>query len=265
MNNTLLSTFWRHRGLTYELIKREFSGRYRGTFGGVLWSLVQPLVMLAIYTIAFGVVMRAQWGFSGGTVNYALMLFVGLIVFNVFAECLNRSPSLVVDNPNFVKKVPFPLELLSVVMVVVALGHALIGLLVWLVGYALLIGLPHLTVILSALILLVFLPVLLGLGWLFSALGVVVRDISQLTAMLGHAMLFLTPIFYSIDAAPPLLAHLLMLNPVTFIVEQLRSVLYYGQLPALKGLLIYFALASLFAWTSLAVFRRLRPGFADMV
>ena len=110
-----------------------------------------------------------------------------------------------------------------------------------------------------------FLPVLLGMGWLISSIGVMFKDISQLTGMLNHTLLFLTPIFYSIEAAPPLLQNLLMLNPLTFVVEQLRLVLFYGQMPALKGLAVYFVLASLFAWISLVLFRRLRPSFADMV
>jgi lipopolysaccharide transport system permease protein len=107
--------------------------------------------------------------------------------------------------------------------------------------------------------------VLLGLGWLLSSVGVIVKDISQLTGMLNHTLLFLTPIFYSIEAAPPLLQNLLLINPLTFIVEQFRLVLFYGLRPALTGLAVYFVLASLFAWVSLVLFRRLRPGFADMV
>jgi lipopolysaccharide transport system permease protein len=193
------------------------------------------------------------------------MLFAGLIVFNTCAECLSKSTTLITDNPNFVKKVVFPLELLPVITVVTALIHALIGMAVWFLGYALLFGVPQQTAVLFPVVLACFVPVLLGLGWLLSAMGVIVRDISQLTGMLTHTLLFLTPIFYSIEAAPPLLQKLLMINPLTFIVEQFRLVLFYGQMPAMKGLAIYFALACFFAWLSLNIFRRLRPTFADMV
>ncbi len=261
----MLASLWRHRSLVFELTKREFSGRYRGSFGGIVWSFVQPLFLLTVYTIAFGVILKSRWGFSGGTAEYALMLFAGLIVFNAFSECLTKSTALITDNPNFVKKVVFPLELLPVITVATALIHALIGAAVWLLGYTLLFGTPKATVVLFPLILICFVPVLLGLGWLLSALGVMVRDISQLTGMLNHTLLFLTPIFYSIEAAPPLLRNLLMLNPLTFVVEQFRLVLFYGQIPAMKGLALYFVLASLFGYASLKLFRRLRPGFADMV
>ena len=261
----LFATLWRHRSLVLELTKREFSGRYRGSLGGIVWSFAQPLFLLAVYTIAFGVILKARWGFSGNTSDYALMLFAGLIVFNAFSECLSKSSTLITDNPNFVKKVVFPLELLPVITVATVLIHALIGIAAWLVGYILLFGTPKASAVLFPLILVCFVPVLLGLGWLLSGLGVIVKDISQLTAMLSHTLLFLTPIFYSIEAAPPLLQNLLMLNPLTFIVEQFRLVLFYGQRPVLTGLAIYFVLACLFAWASLVLFRRLRPTFADMV
>lgn len=261
----LFATLWRHRSLVLELTKREFSRRYRGSFGGVVWSFAQPLFLLTVYTLAFGVILKARWGFSGSTADYALMLFAGLIIFNALSECLSKSTTLVTDNPNFVKKVVFPLELLPVITVLTALIHAFIGIAVWHLGYILLFGVPKPTVILFPAILICFVPVLLGLGWLLSALGVIIRDISQLTGMLTNTLLFLTPIFYSIEAAPPLLQKLLMLNPLTFIIEQFRLVLFVGQMPALKGLVVYFVLSSLFAWISLVLFRRLRPNFADMV
>ena len=136
----MITTLWQHRSLVFELTKREFSGRYRGSFGGIVWSFAQPLFLLTVYTIAFGVILKARWGFSGSTADYALMLFAGLIVFNAFSEVLSKSPTLVTANPNFVKKVVFPLELLPVITVATALIHALIGLAVWFLGYGLLVG-----------------------------------------------------------------------------------------------------------------------------
>ena len=258
-------SIWHHRSLVIELTKREFSGKYRGSFGGLIWSFAQPLFLLTVYTIAFGVILKARWGFSGSTREYALMLFAGLIVFNAFSEVLTKSTTLITANPNFVKKVVFPLELLPVITVTTALIHALIGVGVWLAGYIFLMGAPKASIFVFPLVLICFVPVLLGLAWLLSSVGVVVKDISQLAGMLNHTLLFLTPIFYSIEAAPPLLQNLLMLNPLTFIVEQFRLVLFYGQMPALKGLAVYFGLASAFAWASYVLFKRLRPSFADMV
>lgn len=256
---------WRHRSLVLELVKREFTGRYRGSFGGVFWSFVQPLFLLAVYTLAFGVILQMRWGFSGDTKDYAFMLFAGLIVYNAFAECLKKAPTLVTANPNFVKKVVFPLEILPWIMAIAAMIHALICIAVWLAGYMLIFGAPKLTLLYFPVILGVFFPVLLGVGWLLAALDVIVRDIDQLTGMVAHALLFLTPIFFSVDAAPRILQHVLMANPLIFIVEQLRQVMFVGIPPDLKGLAVYLVLATAFSVASLIVFRRLRSTFADLV
>lgn len=261
----MIASLSRNHGLVLELVRREFSGRYRGSFGGMAWSFAQPLFLLAVYTFAFGVILKARWGVSGGTTDYALMLFAGLIVFNAFSECLGKAPTLIVANPNLVKKVVFPLEVLPWVMGLTALFHALIGIVIWFVGYVLLVGIPKPGALLFPAVFVSFFPLLLGIGWLLSALGVIVRDVSHLTAMFSHTLLFLTPIFYRIDAVPPPYREILMLNPLTFVVEQLRGVLFFGHTPPLKGLAVYFLLSSLFAWACLVVFRRLRPGFADMV
>jgi len=261
----MLRTLLRHRSLVLELARREFSSRYQGSFGGLAWSFAQPLFLLAVYTVAFGVVLQARWGFTGGTADYALMLFAGLIVFNAFSECLIKAPTLVTANPSFVKKIVFPLEVLPWVMTLTALVHALIGIGAWFVGYTILHGIPQPAAALFPVVLLCFAPLLLGIGWLLAAVGVLVRDIGQFTTMASHALLFLTPIFYSIDAVPPVLQNLLLANPLTFVVEQLRLVLFFGQPPELSAIAVYFLVSALFAWLSLLVFRRLRPGFADQL
>lgn len=256
---------WDHRDLLIELVKREFADRYRGSFGGLIWSFAQPLLLLTVYTLVFGVILQARWGLAGGTADYALMLFAGLIVHNAFVECLNRAPTLVTATPNLVKKIVFPLDLLPWVMAFTALVHALIAIAVWLLGFMLLHGLPCSTVLLVPLLLLCYLPFLLGIGWLLSALGVFVRDIRQLTGLLSQVSFFLTPIFYSADTLPVAFQPLLLINPLTFIVEQLRLVLFVGQVPTITGLLAYFVLAALFAALAWAFFQRLRPHFADLV
>jgi lipopolysaccharide transport system permease protein len=261
----LLSVLRHNRSLIYELTKREFSGRYRGSFGGIVWSFIQPLFLLCVYTIAFGMILKTRWGFSGSTSDYAFILFAGLIVFNLFSECLVKSVHLITANPNFVKKIVFPLELLPVVSALGSVMHALIAIFIWLAGYTLVYGMPHATIVFAPLVLLCFFPILLGVGWFLSAAAVIVRDIGQLTGMISHTLLFLTPIFYSVETAPPVLRGLLVANPLTFVVTEMRAVLFYGQLPNFKGMAIYFASACIFAWLSKLVFAKLRPTFADLV
>jgi lipopolysaccharide transport system permease protein len=258
-------SIYTNRSLVYELVKRDFSGRFRGSYGGVIWLFVQPLFLLSVYTIAFGAILKTRWSASGSTSEYALMLFAGLIVFNAFSESLSKFSTLITNNPNFVKKIVFPLDLLPIVTVITASLQAMIGVVVWLFGYMLLIGFPKYTIVFFPLIWICFMPVLLGIGWLLSAIGVVARDVNQVTGMLSHTLLFLTPIFYKIESAPLVLQKFLKLNPLTFIVEQFRSVLFLGEMPDFIGLLVYLSLASIFAYLSLLFFRQLRPIFADML
>jgi lipopolysaccharide transport system permease protein len=263
-SNFFLSLFQNH-SLIFELIKREFSSRYIGSFGGIFWSFAQPLFMFTIYMITFGVLFKTSFSPSESASDYALLMLAGLIIFNAISEVITKSPTLITSNPNFVKKVVFPLDLLPVTLVLLAIINAFISLSIWLIGYMFLIGTPKATVLIFPLILFCFLPLLLGLGWALSSIGVVIKDISQITYFLTQALLFLTPIFYSVNTAPYFLQKLLMINPLTFIVEQCRLVLFYGQIPSLKGLAIYFILTTIFASFSLLLFRRLRRNFADLV
>ena len=260
-----LNYFLKHYGLIIELTKREFLGRYLGSFVGGFWSLIQPVFLLTVYTIAFGIILKAKWGFAGNTIDYAFILFAGLIVYNAFTETLNKSPMLILGNTNFVKKIVFPLEILPIIVVITALINASISVLIWLVGYWVLVGSPPLTFIMFPIVFISFTPLLLGFSWLISALGVFVRDLGPITFMISHTLLFLTPIFYSIDAAPDMIQDLLVLNPLTYIVQQLRLVLFYGEMPYYIAIGIYFFLSSLFALLCFVFFKKVRPYFGDLV
>ena len=259
----MLTPRFRHRQLLIELVKRELYGRYRGSLGGIFWSLAEPLFMLGIYVAAFGFVMQVRWSPTGGAKEYALMMFAGLMVFQAFSDCLNKAPRLIVANPNFVKKVVFPLEILPWVIGLSSLTHLLISVGLWLVAYAALFGIPHGTAFYVPLLVIVFLPTLLAVGWLLAAFGVIIRDTDQISALLSRALIFVTPIFYSLDAVPQSLRNALLANPLTFVVEQFRRVLFIGVAPDFVGLLVYFCVALLSSVGALLVFRRLRPIFAD--
>ncbi len=258
-------SIWRHRSLVVELTKREFQGKYSGASGGAFWSFIQPLFLLTVYTLAFGVILKSRWGSNDSTAEYALMLFAGLIVFNAFSEVLTRSSVLITANPNFVKKIVFPLELLTVVTVATSLIHAFIGVAVWTLGYIVLFGVPKPSLALFPLVFLCFLPVLLGTGWLLSSVGLIFKDVSQVVGMLNHTLLFLTPIFYSIEVAPPILQKFLILNPLTIVIEQLRKCMFSGIPPDFAALSIYFSISAIFAWLCFLLFKRLRPTFSDLI
>jgi len=260
------ASLWRNRTLAKALIQREVMGRYRGSLMGILWSFFNPVLMLVIYTFVFSVVFKARWhSGSDSKTEFALVLFAGLIMFNLFAECFNRAPSLILSNANYVKKVVFPLEILPWVTLGSALFHTLISLFVWLIAYVLLFGVPHATVLLWPLVMLPLLLFIMGLTWALAALGVFLRDVSQVIGVMTTVLMFLSPIFYSGESLPEHYRKFLQLNPLTPAIEQARDVLFWGRVPDVLNYLLYLAGAALVAWLGFAWFQKTRKGFADVL
>jgi lipopolysaccharide transport system permease protein len=262
----MVASLWRNRSLTQALVNREVVGRYRGSFLGLLWSFFHPLFMLAVYTFVFSIVFQAKWGKgSDSKVEFALVLFAGLIVFNFFAECINRAPSLILGNANYVKKVVFPLEILPWVSIGSALFHGVISLLVWALFYLLIYGLPSPAIILLPFTLLPLILLTVGVSWLLASLGVYLRDIAQVTTILTTVLMFLSPIFYPVEAVPENLQFMLVVNPLAPALDQIRGVLMWGTVPDFLSWLIYLILSSLTAWLGFAWFQKSRKGFADVL
>jgi lipopolysaccharide transport system permease protein len=262
----MVASLWRHRSLIHASAKREVLGRYRGSALGLLWSFFNPLFMLAVYTFVFSVIFQARWGGgSGSKTEFALLLFAGLIMFNLFAECINRAPGLILGNVNYVKKVVFPLEILPFVGLISALYHALISLLVWLVAYVVFFGVPHATVLYLPLVVLPFALFIMGLSWALASLGVFLRDVSQFIGVVTMSMMFLSPIFYPASALPEAYRHILFINPLTPVIELARDVMYWGKAPNFAMLSLYFVATLAIAWLGFAWFQKTRKGFADVI
>ena len=261
------SGLWRHRHLVAQLVRRDVVGRYRGSFLGVFWSLFNPLLSLAVYTFAFGVVFRTRWigSEAGGLLEFAVMLFAGLIVFAVFSECVTRAPGVVLVNPNFVKKIVFPLEVLPVMLLGSALFHATASFAVLVVGVAITYGSIPWTFLLFPLVLVPVALLSLGLAWILASLGVFVRDIAQAISILTSALLFLSPIFYPLSALPPSVRPWIALNPIAFPIEQARDVLVLGNLPDWAVLAAHSAGGLLIAMVGYWWFRRTKRAFADVM
>lgn len=261
-----LTSAWRSRYLLAGLTRREITGRYRGSWLGVVWTLVTPLLLLGIYTFIFGVVFRVRWG-EGQALDgqFAAILFCGIIIHGILSEVLTRAPGSIVGNINFVKKVVFPLELLGWVTVLSALFHFALALVVLFVfmlasGHAI----PVTTVALP-LVLAPFLVLCLGVAWFVASLAVYVRDVSHVTGFLATALLFLSPIFYPLSAVPEPYRDLFMLNPLTHVIIESRNVLMIGQWPEPGPLLAYWAVALVVFWLGYAWFQKTRGGFADVL
>lgn len=259
--------------LILNLIIREIGTRYRGSFLGLGWSLLTPLLMLGVYTWTFGTVFQSRWQQASGsgthaeppTGEFALILFSGLILFGLFTEVVNRAPSLIVSNANYVKKVVFPLEILPVVATGSALFNAAVSLGVLFIFMIFIKGGIPATALLLPLIIAPLLLLTLGLGWFLAAFGVYVRDIGQLLGPLTTALMFLTPIFFPLSSLPPYIRVWIFLNPLALPVEQVREVLIWGRLPDFAALALYAAVAAAVAWLGYTFFQKTRRGFADVL
>lgn len=262
----LIRSLWIHRYLITQLTRREVISRYRGSIVGLAWSFFNPLLMLAVYTFFFSVVFRARWGGEGaGRAEFAVFLFSGIIVHGLFAECINRAPTLILSNVNYVKRVVFPLEVLPWVAMGSALFHTAVSLIVLLLAQLLLSHELTVSVLYFPVIILPLVVMSMGIAWMLAAVGVFVRDIGQITAVLTTALLFLSPVFYPVSAMPESYRPLMTYNPLTFIIEQARTVLLLGGSPDWGGLLKYSLIALPVAAFGFAVFQKMRRGFADVL
>jgi lipopolysaccharide transport system permease protein len=263
----VFANFFRNRKLIFQMAQREVLGRYRGSVIGLAWSFFNPLLMLGVYTFFFSFVFKARWGVAqdGGHTDFAVVLFVGLIVHGLFAECINRAPMLINSNVSFVKKVIFPLEIFPWIVMGSAVFHAAISVLVLLGLQLILTGTLSWTILLVPLIFAPLILVTLGFTWFFAATGVYVRDIGQVSGLITSVLLFVSPVFYPISVLPPPIRSLVMLNPLTLIIEESRKVLLFGETPNWIGLAIYTLVAVAIAWLGFWWFQKTRKGFADVL
>ena len=260
-----MKKFWLNRHLLLQMVKREILGRYRGSMMGVAWSFLHPLLMLIVYTFVFGVIFKARWQSSATTEDFALNLFAGLIVFNIFAECINRSCGLVLENVSYVKKVVFPLEILSPCLLIASLFHALVSIIILIVFFIFVHGIPPWTVVLLPLIWLPFIMLILGLSWFLSSLGVFLRDIGQVVGVSVTATLFLSPIFYPVSALPESVRNWIFLNPLSWVISETRNVLLLGGTPDWFVGSIYAGVSFCILMLGYFWFIKTDKGFADVI
>ncbi len=266
---SLVRSFSHNRTLIARMAKREVAARYRGSIIGLAWSFVNPVLLLLVYTFVFTVVFKARWGEAQVTIvddgGFAIMIFAGMIVHALFSECFIRSPILVTGNANFVKRVVFPLEVLSWVSIGSATFHAGISLLVLIGAQLLLTGHIPFTALLVPIVYLPLMILTLGLSWFFSASGVYFRDLSQVSGFISTVLLFLSPVFYPLSSIPEAYRWAFYLNPLTFIIESSRELLLFGRLPSAIELGVYYVVSIGVAWLGFAWFQKTRSGFADVI
>ena len=261
----MLTGLWIHRQLIMQMTRREVIGRYRGSVMGLAWSFFNPVLMLVVYTFVFSEVFQSRWAGQEGKGNFAVLLFVGMIVHGLFAECANRAPSLILSNANYVKKVVFPLEILPLITLGAALFHSCISVVVLLIAQQLLSGSTPATAVFFPVILLPLCLGTLGLSWLLAAVGVFIRDVGQIITVLTTVLLFLSPVLYPVSALPEAYRSWLRLNPLTYIIEDSRNVLIFGHMPDWHAYALSFGESMLMLVAGFWLFQKTRKGFADVL
>lgn len=256
----------RDRALILELTRREVDGRYRGASLGVLWSLVSPFLLLCIYTIAFGTVMGGRWPEvqAAGT-PFSIIMFAGMIPYFVLSECMIRSPELVVGNPSYVKRVVFPLEILPWPMLLSALFHCLMNVLVFVIMRLVMQHDFEWTIIYLPFVILPIAVLGLGMAWFLASISVYFRDVRQVVGLASMALLFLSSAMIPTATVPEKYRVIFQLNPVSFIVDQVRAVLIWGTQPDWAGLVGYMLGAVAFMYAGYTWFMSTKRGFADVL
>ena len=258
---------YHHRDLLRQFVRRDIEGRYKGSFLGLIWSFINPLLMLMIYSFIFSIVFKARWK-PQGEVNlgeFAITLFAGLIAYNIFSETVNRASGLIIANPNYVKKVIFPLEILPVSALGGTIFHALISVAILIVGKLLIMGSLSPIMLLLPLVLFPLLCLTLGLSWILASLGVFLRDTAYAVSIITQILFFLSPIFYPIEAIPPKYRFILEINPLSGMLENFRCVLIWNRQPDWMGWSVQVITSLGILVIGYMWFMKTKPGFADVV
>ena len=264
--SALVDSVWRNRQLIAQMTKREVVGRYRGSVLGIAWSLLNPMLLLAVYTFVFSVVFKARWNTGHESkMEFAIVLFAGLIVFGLFSECINRAPGLILANPNYVKKMVFPLEIMPFVLLGVSTFHAVISFFVLLLVYFLTHHMLHWTAIFLPVVLMPLVLIALGLSWFLASLGVFLRDLGHAILLLTTVLMFSSPVFYPITSLPEAFRKWLSLSPLAIAIEQTRDVIIWGVTPDWRSLGVMTFVCFVFAWLGFIWFQKTRRDFSDVI
>ena len=252
--------------LTIALTRREIEQRYKGSFGGLAWYVLQTLLSVGVYSLVFGTIFSARWAEIGREpTSFTMALFLGLLFFNLFSECVQRASTLIITNVNYVKKIIFPLGILPMVATATALFNMLIGFAVFFVVAAIM-GVPiTATALFLPLIIAPFSLLILGLTWFLASIGTFVRDTAHVTGVVIMMMMFLSPLFYPSEILPAKLRGLIAFNPVSLPMEMARATVLFGQYPDPIALIIYSFVACGIALLGYFWFESTRKGFADVL
>lgn len=266
-SNNLLIHLYKHRDLILQFTKREIEVRHKASRLGHLWALLTPLLMLGLYLFVFGVIFGGSFGAlpSENFFDFALALFLGISLFQVIADTISSSPNLIANQPNFVKKVVFPLEIISIAQVLSSLYFSSLS-----IGICIILspfshgGLSWLALTLPVIVLpLAILS--LGISWGLSALGVYLRDLNHITAFASTAIMYASAVVYSLSKISPTLANILRYNPLVIIIDDARCMLLWKKTFHINDIIYIYLVSIGVLILGRLLFKRLRPYFAEVL
>ena len=263
----MLTDFYRHRDLLWQFTLRDIQLRHRGSFLGMLWAVLTPLLMMALYYFVFGLIFGRSYGVleQESEIEFALGLFLSLNLYQFMAEVLMVAPLVIVNRPNLVKKVVFPLDIIPAATLGAALFHLLISLGLFIVGLAVFGNGFNVNNLWFPVILLPLLFLTMGLSWLLASLGVFLRDISHIMQVVTTVILYASAVFYSASMVPTEIWEFLKFNPLIHIIELSRNVLLWNLSIDLNYLVYLYGLGLLTLFLGYGVFQKLKPAFADVL
>jgi homopolymeric O-antigen transport system permease protein len=261
-------SIWRNRKLMRSMVRRDIMARYRGSFGGTVWTFLNPLLLMATYFFVFGVILRTRFEGDNSRTGFVLYFLAGMLPWLAFSEAVGRSPYVILEYRSFVKKIVFPLETLPVNLVISGAVTEAFGLLIFVIG---LLAVRHAVPASVVWLPLLLVPQILftaGLCWILAAIGVFVRDLGQIIGYLLTLWFFLTPICYpesSLNQLPASALGLLRLNPLFVLVRAYRAMFLENQAPSMRGVAGLWIVSVAVAVMGYAWFHRLRKSFADVI
>lgn len=256
-----------NKALLKQLVLRNISLRYKGSLLGFLWTFLIPLIMLSVYTFIFSVVFKSRWNVDAGDNrgSFAIIMFCGISMYNMFSESISSSCSAIVGNPNFVKKVIFPLELLPLAQTISSFIVGLVWFLLVFLGTVFIFGKVGFTMLILPLVLLPLFLFSLGFSYFVASISVYIRDTQYIVGVVLQVLFFMTPVFYPIQAVPEKFRFVLQLNPLAVLIEQARNVFLFGNYPDWSQLGIVFLVSYIVFQLGFIWFMKIRKGFADVL
>jgi len=258
-------SLWRNRKLMGSMVRRDILSRYRGSFGGTLWTFLNPLLLMATYFFVFGVVLRTRFGTDTSRTGFVLYFLAGMLPWLAFSEAVGRAPYVILEYRTFVKKVVFPLETLPINLVISGAVTEAIGLVIFMIGLLAARGTIPASVLWLPLLLIPQILFTAGLAWILAATGVYVRDLGQVTGYVLTLWFFLTPICYPESSLPAEAIPILRFNPLFVLVRAYRAVFLENQAPSMRGMIALWMVGAAVAVMGYSWFHRLRKSFADVM